>query len=327
MPKGTVESSGVATSATHLREQIRELEVGFANLGGRGDGVLDLLKLRDDVEESLKQFEASGLDVRPERTRVETVDNIINRKAPEISRELRRIGGLEGARKRENPPEERWWWYVDLYHAEKQRRALIRALCTVGAIIVVVLVVNFVLDHYFGLDPVEKEARSHTSVGDQYLFQGDYDAALAEYEQAVAIAPHLGDVQLMLGVLYELEGRTDDAQQAFDAAREALGDDLTFYLALGKAYEAVGQYDKGMAAIEKALAIDPDSPEAYLYRGSIYEATEQYSRALEDFERASNLAQERQQDALYVMARTRMAMLMQRGPMLEFPTTEVPTNP
>jgi tetratricopeptide (TPR) repeat protein len=314
MPKGVVESPGVATGATRLREQIRELEIGFANLNGRGDGVLALLKLRDGVEDAVSRLEASGLDMRPERTRIETVDNIISRKAPQISHELGRFGGLEGARRRESPPEERWWWYVDLYHADKQRKALIRTLITVGAIIVVVLAINYVMDRYFGLDPVEKEARSHTSVGDQHLFQGEYDDAIAEYERAVAIAPNLGDAHVTLGVLYDLQGRPIESERAFQAAREALGDNLTFYLALGQAYEMVGEHDKGLVAIEKAIAIDPESPQAYLSRGGIYEATEEYGRALEDYELSSSLAQERQQDALYVMARTRMAMLMQRSP-------------
>ena len=110
MPKGVVESPGVATTATRLRGQIRELEIGFANLRGRGDAVLDLLKQRDEVGETIERFEAAGLDMRPERTRIETVDNIISRKAPDISRELARTGGLEGARRQEKPPEERWWW-------------------------------------------------------------------------------------------------------------------------------------------------------------------------------------------------------------------------
>ena len=314
MPKGAVESPEVATSATRLREQIRELEVGFANLKGRGDGVLGLLKLRDEVEEALAQFEGSGLDMRPERTRIETVDNIISRKAPDISRELARAGGLEGARRQKRPPEERWWWYVDLYHADKQRRAIIRALTTIGGIIVVVLALNFVLDRFFGLDPIEKEARSHMSVGDQHLFQGNYEGAIGEYEQAVAVVPNLGDAHVTLGVLYELEGRPADAERAFQAAREAIGDDLTYYLALGRAYEMVGEYEQGLAAIEKAIEIDPDSPEAYLTRGSIREATEEYAQALADYELAGSLAQEQKRDALYVMARTRMAMLLQRSP-------------
>lgn len=314
MPKGAIESPEVATSAMRLREQIRELEVGFVNLRGCGDGVLALLRLRDEVEEGLSQFEASGLEMRPERTRVQTVDNIISRKAPDIARELWRIGGLEGARRRERPPEERWWWYVDLYHAEKRRKAITRTLIIVGSIIAVVLAANFVLDRFFGLDPVEREAHSLMSMGDQLLFQGDYEGAIAEYERAVAVLPSLGDAQVKLGVLYELVGRPAEAERAFQAAREVLGDDLTYYLMLGRAYEMVGKYDWGLAAIEEALAIDPNSPHAYLTRGSIYEATEEYGRALADFELAGTLAQERGQDALFVMARTRMGMLLQRAP-------------
>lgn len=314
MPKGAVETSGAMTTATRLREQIRELEIGFANLRGRGDAVFDLLTLRDEVGAAIERFEQSGTDMRAERTRVETVDNIISRRAPEISRELARMGGLEGARRRQQPPEEHWWWYVDLCHAEKRRKSITRTLITIASIIVIVLAGNYILDRYFGLDPVEKEARSFMSAGDQLLLHGDVEGAIAEYEQAVTVLPDLGDAHVTLGVLYDVADREADAEDAFAAARAAYDDDLTYYLALGRAYAQVEAYDEAMAAIESALAIDPESPEAYLTRGGIYEATEEYGRALEDFELAGTLAQERQQDALYVVARTRMAMLMQRSP-------------
>jgi len=313
MPKGAVESAEVATTATRIRDQIRELEIGVVALRGRGEGVVDLLRMRDELEVTVERYEAAGSDLRPERTRLETVDNIIMRKAAEIGRELARVGGLEGVRRRENPPEEHWWWYVDLYHAERQRKALTRGLITVGVIVVLLLAVNLVMDRFFGLDPVEKEARSFTTAGEQLLIQGEYSEAIAEYEQALTVLPTLADARITLGVLYELTGRSEDAESAYRAAREVLQDEASFLLIQGKMYEMVGEYDKALAAVEGAIALKPDSSEAYLNRGSAYESKGEFDKALSDYEKASSLAQAQQQDTLYVMARTRLAMLLQRG--------------
>ena len=132
-----------------------------------------------------------------------------------------------------------------------------------------VLVVNFVLDRYFGLDPVEKEARSYVTSGEQYLFQGDYESAIVEYEKAVEVLPDMPDAQVTLGVLYQLAGRESEAEKAFEAAREAFDSDLSYHLTVARAYEMIGDYERGMAAIEQAIAIDAESPEAYLTRGPL----------------------------------------------------------
>ena len=155
--------------------------------------------------------------MRPERTRLETVDNIISRKAPDISRELARTGGLSAARRQVNPPEEHWWWYVDLYHAEKQRKSLIRGVVTVGSIILVVLVVNFVWIASFAR-PRRKEARSHTSAGDQLLFQATMRAP-SPIRAGADYRPHHGRRHVTLGC--STSGGRARTREGLRGAREA----------------------------------------------------------------------------------------------------------
>lgn len=313
MPKGAVETrQEVATAAVKLREMIRELEVGVANLKGRGVGVLDLLRLRDQVEAEMARL-APDMDLRPERTRIETVDGILTRKTAQVIRELRSIGGLAGARRQENPPKEHWWWYLDIFLAERQRKFAIRAVLTVVGVLVLLVVANFVADRFFGMDPVQKKAYAHVSSGEHYMLQGEYDKAIAEFESAVATMPSIGDAHVALGVLYELKGEEEKAKAAFAAGEATYPTQTDYLLAVSRAYQGVQKLDKALEVAQEAVRLSPDSPQAYLVRGGIYEMKDDLALALTDYEKAADLAQAQGQDTVYVLAKTRFATLLQRA--------------
>jgi len=312
MPKGMGESKEAATAAVKLREMIRELEVGVANLRGKGEAVLDLLRLRDQAGAEMSRLEAE-MDLRPEKTRLETVDSIFTRKTTQIMSELRAIGGLAGARSKENPPEEHWWWYLDTFLAERQRKFAIRAVITVVAVAVLLVVANYLMNRFFGMNPVEKKAYAYVSSGEQYMARGDTDKAIAEYEQAVATLPSLGDAQVALGVLYELKGEKDKSQAAFAAGEAAYTDHTEYLLALSRAYQSVNNLDKALEVAQEAVKASPDSAYAYLVRGGVYEMMDDLNHALEDYDKASTLAQEQGQDTVYVLAKTRFATLLQKA--------------
>ncbi len=312
MPKGMGERQEVATAAVKLREMIRELEVGVANLKGRGLGVLDLLRLRDQAEAEMARL-APDMDLRPERTRLETVDGILTRKTTQVIRELRSIGGLAGARRQENPPKEHWWWYLDVFLAERQRKFAIRAVLTVVGVLVLLVIANFVMERFFGLDPVQKKAHAHVSSGEHYMLQGEYDKAISEYESAIATLPSLGEAHVALGVLYELKGETEKAKAAFAAGEAAYQDRTEYLLTLSRAYQSVQNLDKAFEIVQEAIKLSPDSPQAYLVRGGIYEMKDDLAPALTDYEKAAELAQAQGQDTVYVLAKTRFATLLQRA--------------
>lgn len=132
MPKGAVEDTRVITASAHLREMLHEIEVGLADLRGRREGVLDLLRRRDEIEAELARLLDRGVDLRAERSRLETVDNVMRRRARAILRELLGTGGLPAARREQDPPSEHWWWYLDRYVAGSVQQRAIR----IGAVLV-----------------------------------------------------------------------------------------------------------------------------------------------------------------------------------------------
>ena len=314
MPKGMVQDREAVTAAVQLRKMIRELEIGTVDIKRRGEGVLDLLRMRDRVESEVARLREEGMDLRPEMTRIEIIDNIFARKAGAIGRELRSLGRLPGARRLENPPAEHGWWYVDVALAERQRKTAIKSAVTIAAILLVLLAGNYVLDKFFGLDPVEKQARTYSGKGEQYVLQGDFANAITEYEQAVAILPTLEQVQAQLGVLYEKEGRTEEARAAFAAAEAAIGERPSYLVTVAQAYERVGDLEAAMTQVEEAIALDPDMALAHMIRGGLYEGMEKLPEATADYERAAALAQEQGNDQLYVIAKVRLGMGLQRAP-------------
>jgi len=315
MPKGTVENNHATTTLAELRDQIRQLEIGVANLQGRRSGVIDLLRLRSRVEEAMERFQTSNVDVRPERTRLNSVDNALHRQAAIVVREAGNIGGLERIRKGERPPERYWWWYLDREVAERRRRNAIRLSSIVIGLAVLVLIVNYALNAFFGMKPSEKEAHELITSAEMLVRDGKYDQAIEEYKQAIELAPSLGDAYVALGVLYELQGHHDEAQQQLNKARELYADEATYELAVAEAYERAGQIEKALEAVNRALEQVPNSAQAYLVRAGIYEQNGDRGRALADLERAAQLASEQGEDALYVLAKTRMGMLSQQVPL------------
>jgi tetratricopeptide (TPR) repeat protein len=310
MPKGMGETAEIATGAVKLREMIRELEIGAANIKGLGEGTLHLLQLRDQAAEESARL-AESMDLRPERTRIETIDGILTRKTSVIVHELRTMGGLAGARRQVNPPQEHWWWFLDQFQAEKQRKFAIRAILTVVGVAVLLVVVDMVMNRFFGMSPEEKQAHSLVSDADQYVQRGEYDKAIAKYEAAVGVVPSLGEAHVVLGVLYELKGEKDKAQAAFAAGEAAFPNWADYLLALSRAYQSVGKADEALIAVQRAIDFSPGSAYAYLVRGGIYEAQGKVAEALNDYEKASNLAQTQGQDTIYVLAKTRFATLLQ----------------
>ena len=132
MPKGMADADAPESGLTDLRGDIHELEITAVNLRGKGARVLDVLRLRDSVQVRYEALLERGLEMRPEQTRLETIDNMIRRQGGSLGRELAASGGMEAARAARRPPDTYWWWFVDIEHALQLRKLAIRY----GAILV-----------------------------------------------------------------------------------------------------------------------------------------------------------------------------------------------
>ena len=93
-----------------------------------------------------------------------------------------------------------------------------------------------------------------------YLFQGKYDEAVAEAEQAYALAPNNDEVVTRLGINLKQAGMPEKSIPYFEKALllNPLSPFFAF-LTLGDAYCDMGKYEMAIHFLEKALSVYPDS--------------------------------------------------------------------
>jgi len=315
---GTVDApadAGDIRQADDLRLALREAELAVASLRGVGPaGVLKYLRLLDDIEEAIPRLESMyGVDLKPERTRLETLENITRSQTTRLVREAG-ASTLARARMELDPPEEHWWWYLDRSLAE-QRQDSLRRWSLRGVVLATVLLLGLLAyNHFLAPSPEEQAFSTRTSAGEGYLVQGDYEAALPEFEAAAALNPKDLGARLQLAVVYEQLGRAEDAAQQLARARDLADSEADFYASLSLVYYRVGvggmdwAVEKAYETAMDAVEADDGSALAHFALASAYELQGETAKAIDEFEFASNISQDA---SLTVMARMRMGMLMQ----------------
>jgi tetratricopeptide (TPR) repeat protein len=107
----------------------------------------------------------------------------------------------------------------------------------------------------------------HLKAGRKHFFKKDYDAALQEYNQAIQIAPYLGEAYVRRGCVYQAMGDSVRALADFDRAIESDPRLAKAYLERGKIRTQSGELDGALEDFGRLVAIRAQDPELYLNRG------------------------------------------------------------
>lgn len=310
MPKGMIERSGGRTAASDLRDMLRELEIGAGNLEGKGEQVLDVLRLRDRVQEEMGRLLEQGLNLKSEQTRLETVDGVIARHAVIIEKELRKMGGLAAAREVEQPSEDKPWWFVDIPYYEAKKRRKRTTLISVVVILILVAVAAYVSNLLWGPNTKAERARAAFVNGQQYVARQDWDKAIDEFQRALRIDKNRGDAHIYLGVLYEITGRSMEAREEFTRAQSALRNRRVYLQTLATAYQETGELDSAIGQLDELIALQPTHAEAHLQRAEIYAQLGDTEAAARDFAKAVELAEQQKLDQVYNQAKLRLSIMI-----------------
>lgn len=302
-------ASTIRTPADRVREALDRTERLVANVRGAGPQVLELLHLLDRGADALAELEASGMDVRAERGRFETVQRQLRRRQ---GRFLAEAGAaLQEERVAIQPDRARWWWFLDEAVSRERARRLRRWL--VGTLVAALALVGagLVYDRFLAPPPQVREAFRRSAAGEALVGEGDLRAALAEFEAAAALTPDDPDPWVWQGVIHFELAEVDDAQAAFETARRLYERDADFLLDRTMAYLRVGNLPAASADAEQFILDNPDSGRGYYVRAGV--ATEQgdYAAAVADLERAAELARAAGDTQLEATARTQRAMVIQ----------------
>jgi len=305
---------GVRTSPGALRLQIRSAELALAALrpGAERRDVLGLLQCLDRIDAAVERLEQRGVDLRAERARIETVHNTTLGKSSVFTRAL--AGEWDTLRAEVEATGPRWWWYLDQHvataRARRRRRTgwfLVGAALASG--IVAAIYVLFLRPEGAVQRRVALVAQAESLVE-----EGAYAEALALYRQATAIAPEDPDLHAAIGALNEALGEPEASEEAYGRAHALYGDQALYWASRSGRYLLLGWWEQGAAAAQAAIELDPDLALACCHLGSAYEAQGQIREATAAVRSCVDLAREQGQDELYVLAASRLALLLRALP-------------
>jgi tetratricopeptide (TPR) repeat protein len=138
-----------------------------------------------------------------------------------------------------------------------------------------------------------KNAKIHSGIGYLQAQQGNYQAALTAYRRAIAIAPQNGDFYYAVGYIKANLGDTRGAKEAYRRAIQLNRNNVNAYLGLAVTQSRMGDYVAAGWAYEQALSLDKNNPQTYELMGSMYKQRRQIKQASSVLQKARDLYRRR----------------------------------
>ncbi len=254
--------------------------------------VEEFLRLLDTLDTQFDQTATSGLDLRPERTRLLSLHSRLERRPNDLVSAARGVGGLATLRQR-HPPATGFWWHLDAVVAERRRQQLRRLLTTVGVLVLVLGGLYFVVETFFPPDPNVVAVSAATGSLTDLAINGEWEAALVLIDETKATIT-VPDAEILIweGVVADHLGLAERSAAALDAARDLVGaaNEALFWVNLGNVRLMSNDLDKAQAAAEQALVIDESEAQAYFLLGGVAESRGDVRGAIDNYERTFELA-------------------------------------
>ena len=139
----------------------------------------------------------------------------------------------------------------------------------------------------------EAEARARYSAlvsqGNTDSNAGDYDRAIADFDEAIRLDPKSSIAFINRGDTYTNKGDNDRAIADYNEAIRLDPKSVLALSARGVAYAKKGDYDRAIADFNRAIRLDPKSTHAFRNRGVVYATKGDNDRAIADFNEAIRL--------------------------------------
>jgi Tfp pilus assembly protein PilF len=134
-----------------------------------------------------------------------------------------------------------------------------------------------------------ENAMAHNSLAFALFDRGEVDRAVAECEQAVRIAPDMGDAQSNLVQGYLAQGRMEEAAAHTREALRLRPNDARTHVNAGLIARMEGRDDDAMSSFKEAIRLDPDEQPAHLNYGALLVAHGKLDEAIVQFREAVRL--------------------------------------
>ena len=141
-----------------------------------------------------------------------------------------------------------------------------------------------------GLSPFsENAAKAYDFMARAYLLDGDTDAAIKTYKEAIRIYPARDAFRVSLGDIYYKQGQISEAEVEYTAAIKLNPNSPDSRYALGQVYLNSEKYSEAEAEFKKVVSLSPQSTIGYYGLGQTYRKTGDYKDAITQLEKAITL--------------------------------------
>lgn len=139
--------------------------------------------------------------------------------------------------------------------------------------------------------PPEKSSaiEAHFSAAQQAQRDKDYPTAEREYQAVLALAPEFAEVHMNLGLVYQLEDRSEDAMTEFRRALKIKPTLAGANFFLGVNYCKLGEGAKAIPYLRAALKAEPNRPDTWLWLATAQEIAGQWQAEVATLHRALEL--------------------------------------
>jgi tetratricopeptide (TPR) repeat protein len=127
------------------------------------------------------------------------------------------------------------------------------------------------------------------AIGNIALLNGNHQAAVNAFDQAVAINPDNTEVYSHIGAAYLDQKEYHKALDLYEKAAIVKPDEEKLQLILFSIYEKLKMDDKAETTLKNLVKNDPKRPEFYALLGEFYRKQERFSEALDDYQKAYEL--------------------------------------
>lgn len=120
----------------------------------------------------------------------------------------------------------------------------------------------------------------------QFQESGNFEQAIASYQQAIQILPDQPEIHQKLAVTFVLNGQLEAGIKALQTAINLSPDFAEAYLIIGNILQQQNQIELAIWAYTQALDLQPDYTEAQANLGSIYYHLERFEEAIQCYQKA-----------------------------------------
>lgn len=138
-----------------------------------------------------------------------------------------------------------------------------------------------------------KNPRIHSGIGYLYAQQGNFQEALVAYRRAIGLSPNNSEFYYAVGYIKGNLGDTRGSRDAYRKSIQLNRNNINAYLGLGVMQARMGDYTAATWAYEQAINLDRNNAQTYELMGSMYKQRRQTKQATNLLTKARDLYQRR----------------------------------